>query len=865
MKILNRYTLNSLKRNKSRTMITVVGIALSLAMITSVTILVSSSQDFLRRSVIRVYGSWHAAILGADETVRQDMLANGDIGEIYTFETIGYAMPKNEEENPPFLYLMGGDVNNLDVLAMPFVEGSGRLPENENEILLPDSYNRYNWENPLKVGDTVTLDIGMRMLDGEKLTVYNPVTEGETFEIYEQRTFTITGIYKNNSRQTMGNHRGFTVIAGGLTGGYPMDIFFTRRDVDKVNIFTVMDRYTVPPHNCGSTTNLNPINFSSGNLGRGYNPLLYGLESVLMAIIVFASVSLIYNAFSISVGERVRQFGLLSSIGATRRQLTKSVIAEAAMLCIIGIPLGVLRGLVGIGVTLQFSGNLLDTGFGSLVFSGAENIPFTMSVSWPHMAGGVALGLATVLLSAWLPVRKAFRLSAIDSIRQSAFIRPEKYNVKVPFFVGKIFGFEGVMAVKNFRRSRHRYRATVFSLFTSIVLFIAAYSFCDNLARSAGIPYRGNDYDIDYLHMPSDYENRTQEKLDELFEIFMNMPEVTGGVYTASERQECYTALDNVKHCIDFVHAWQEDRETTKDSTAVAYAEEAVIPPAENQALVLPLILYLNDSEYDKWLEENKLEKFTKDGRYIAYTNSAYENVRFVEKGQTIDFQHGNTNPKSIEVRYRDDIPYVDFPQHSNVLYMLMPYSFYENDNPDRAYVTMRFYSSDPGKTEDDIRYILKTNGIDKYPQVLNLYEENRTNRAILAMINLFTFGFITLITLIAAANAFNTVSTNISLRRRELAVFTATGMSEKQKRRMLAGECAICGLWAVATGIPAGLIASRLVYKGVYWMADYVMPFNSLWISVVIVFAVMYATMLYTLHRVNKHNIIETLKNENA
>ena len=109
---------------------------------------------------------------------------------------------------------------------------------------------------------------------------------------------------------------------------------------------------------------------------------------------MFGSILLIYNAFSISVSERTKQFGLLSSIGATKRQLLRSVLFEALFLSVIGIPLGILAGIAGIGVTLELTKNM----FMSFLQYNTDAV-MDLYVSKAAVAAATLVGLITVLIS----------------------------------------------------------------------------------------------------------------------------------------------------------------------------------------------------------------------------------------------------------------------------------------------------------------------------------------------------------------------------------------------------------------------------------------------------------------------------------
>jgi putative ABC transport system permease protein len=124
------------------------------------------------------------------------------------------------------------------------------------------------------------------------------------------------------------------------------------------------------------------------------------------------------------------------------------------------------------------------------------------------------------------------------------------------------------------------------------------------------------------------------------------------------------------------------------------------------------------------------------------------------------------------------------------------------------------------------------------------------------------------MISLIAIANVFNTISTNIRLRRRELAMLRSIGMSERAFNKMMVFECIFYGMRALLLGLPIAGIISWLIYKG-FVMAErtenfkFVFPFSSMAISAFSVLFIVFITMLYAIRRIKKENIIDALRND--
>ena len=135
-----------------------------------------------------------------------------------------------------------------------------------------------------------------------------------------------------------------------------------------------------------------------------------------------------------------------------------------------------------------------------------------------------------------------------------------------------------------------------------------------------------------------------------------------------------------------------------------------------------------------------------------------------------------------------------------------------------------------------------------------------------MTIVNIFAYGFIILISLIAATNVFNTISTSISLRRREFAMLRSVGMTEKGINKMMNYECILYGAKALLLGLPTSCLISFILYKIVSkgMMISFKLPWLAMGIATLSVFLVVFATMIYAMHKIKKENPIDALKNEN-
>ena len=428
MNILHKVTLRLLGKNKMRTAVTIIGVVLSAAMICAVTTFVSSIRNFALQYAIYTDGDWHGAVYDASmedyQTIEEsDKTANITYGQVY-----GYAAISSENEFKPYLYVVGGDKENY-FNTMPIHLVSGTLPKDETQILLPAHLSEnggVNWE----VGDRITLQIGTRMLEGYPLGQYNPCYDynpetkrdertNESIENKKQRTYTVVGIYErpNFEPRTAPGYTALTVVDPSWEGSPNIHIYFNmKKPGDVYNFMLDMGFATTYSYDFNSDV----LMYSGVSYTDSFSVVLYSLAAIVIGLIMFGSVSLIYNAFSISVSERTKQFGLLSSVGATKKQLRRMVLFEALAVSSIGIPLGILAGVSGIGITLLLIGNK----FASLI-NGAE-VPMRLCVSWQSLAIAAAVALVTVLISAWIPSVRVTKVTAVEAIRQNMYIKSSK-------------------------------------------------------------------------------------------------------------------------------------------------------------------------------------------------------------------------------------------------------------------------------------------------------------------------------------------------------------------------------------------------------------------------------------------------------
>ena len=907
MNVFNKVTLESLKKNRTRTIVTIIGIMLSAAMICASTTFVSSMQNFVLRCEIYSSGDWHGAVYDAAYKDYEDIRNSGKASSAAYAQVLGYAKIDSANERKPYLYVLGGDAASGYFETMPVHLLLGTLPKDFTEIILPEHLTSNSKVN-YKLGDTVTLDIGDRTLDGQRLGQGTPVytydsetqaevMSGERLENTEAKTYTVVGIYERPAFEDYAAP-GYTALTAADTKSAdqtPIHCYFKLHKPAGVYDFMKEMGYT---QEYRYAYNTKVLLYSGTAPFDSFLTAFYSLAAIIIALIVFGSVSLIYNAFSISVSERTRQFGLLSSVGATRKQLRRMVLFEALAVSIVGIPLGILVGIGGIGITLLLIGDK----FFSIV---RVDIPMRLCVSWQAVVIAAVIALVTVLISAWIPSKRATGVSAVEAIRQSMDIKVSGRPVRTSKLAYKLFGLPGVLAGKHYKRNRKKYRTTVVSLFMSIVLFVSAAAFTDYMMESAEGGLASDQFDLIYA---AESDASSAMTPDALLELLFSEQNVTGGTYTKKQflqgdiSREYVTAMFAGR----FSKLGMEREDAAPKDLGISGYLYFVADAEFNRLLekynLMEADYYDRDKPLGIALDRNigfdrRLEKYVTldtlkgdgcviEGLYYVEIDGYYrKDSRIDENGnKVVLYQNRDNENDIIELPHEEsfakytlrsektieEAPFFVSRSTPVAINMIYPYSMLESVVPEAALNQFRnteyfLTSSNHTASFENLATVLTENGLSSR-QLFDYAANAETNRNVITIIRVFAYGFIVLISLIAAANVFNTISTNISLRRREFAMLKSVGMTQKGFRRMMNYECLLYGSKALLLGLPVSCGITYLIYRAVTtaYETSFHLPWAAIGIAVLSVFLVVFATMMYSMSKVKKDNPIDALKNEN-
>lgn len=860
MNIFNKVTLQSMKKSRARTIVTIIGVVLSTAMITAIATFGTSLLNYLIKSSIAKYGDWHVELLDVTSSFVEAQKNNNYVSDTAEFTNIGYAkLDGSKSPDKPYLFIAGFNNKTFDVLPVRLI--SGQFPENSNEILIP-SHIAAKAGVRFKVGDTMLLDVGNRMDGNKRLGQHDAFRSGEkpgeakeALVTNTAKMYTVVGMYE---RPGFEEHSapGYTLITkdDSRNSASNYSLFVTLKNPRQIKAYT---------NNINGTQTLvfndYVLRFMGVSDNKLFNALLYTVGGILVAIIMVGSIFLIYNSFYISLNERTQQFGILSSVGATAKQLRNSVLFEGLCIGIVGIPIGILAGIASIGLVIP----IVAEKFKSILYS---TVPLSLSVSLSAIAAAAVVSLITILISAYIPARKAANTPIVESIRQTNEIRTEAKAVKTSLLAQRMYGLEGTLALKNFKRNKRRYRSIVLSLVLSIILFVSGSAFRTTLKRLSERLIMDIDYDI----------LLTAENMDdsEMFQLYDKLKN-TDGVYESSY-QTVYAYTSTVKES-ELSDSYRKYRGATTPDETISFPTD---------------IQFIEDGEYLHFIKKLGLppeEYYGQNGKLIAVAKQRVEQNDgpnepldlFASHSMTlhvspeIDNKTSSEHDQTINVTFTDTYP-VDPPpkqpsQKSSYVFMVVaPYSLKERfEAPDIHSITgLSFLSKDHTQTVAEMESIIQNAGITSPYTLYNVYEIVEQYRSLTFVIDVFTYVFVIMISLIAVANVFNTISTNIRLRRRELAMLRSVGMSDRDFNKMMNFECVFYGMRALIFGLPIAGIISWLIYLGLVSVEKidnfvFVFPWGSMAISLISVLFIVFVTMLYAIRRIQRENIIDALRDD--
>ena len=797
MKILNRLAIKNLKLNKKRTRATIIGIILSSILITAVATLLSSYQETMIEQKKDSTGDWHYEFINISDAKLEEIKNDKNVEKSYITQDVGYTNIEGlDKENSikKYGYILGFTKEAIENININIIEG--RMPQNENEIVIQRQMLKdlkLDW----KIGDEISLEIGKRMLGEIQLAQEDLYSDEEQFVVKESKKYEIVGIME---------HPGNT-IEDYKSQSYTMITQMNYiNENNRINIFV---RYKNPNDvNISGKDNVNEelINLETNNLEEENIQFMYILAGIIMLLVVVMSVFCIRNSFEISITERVKEYGILASIGATPKQIKYNVFFEGFLLGIIANPIGICLGIFLVFIIIKLIGNTLSEQLWGTQFI------FNVNILTIIMA--IVINSLTIYWISKKSAKKASKISPIEAIRGNRDIKIERRKIKSSKLVKKIFGIGGDIAYKNLKRNGKKYKTTINSIIISLILFIAMTSFVQYSLKNVENTYE-KDYNISVL------SSRNYEAIKEISQnsnvkeySLLRTGKLSGHTIKAVGEQEYYR----------FIKKLGLNYKDVKDK-----------------------LIWINPSNS----KQEELKEYQID----------FEND--FEKGDIIKEKINNKNVEIEVIEITTNTPmgmenlFWGCGIVSEEFWQNHKFGIGEEDN-----ISIYINAEDTYKLEDWIM----SNYSDEDMTISNQEAYMRSNKILWTLIATFLYILIGMITLISITNIFNAITTNMQLRQKEFAVLKSIGLTRKEFNRMINLESLFYGFKALIIGIPLGIGLSYLIYEIFKKNTNivYILPLKTILVAVFVIYIFIWLIMKYSIKQINEQNIIETIRNDN-
>lgn len=947
MNLMKTLTLKNLKLNRKRTIVTIVGIILATALLSALVTLVSSFQYSMIEYQKQKDGDFHVKFSNVKMSELSEFKNNRNIES--TFETMGMGFAKLDgckNEDKPYAYVMATDEAGFEKGCFNLIEG--RMAKNEDEIVIP-RHLKTNGRIDIKVGDEITLDIGKRYDSNTESVIWENIAyehEAETLTDTVTKQYKVVGIMErpgygmedysaagytfvtysnelaaidngtksevNEADTTLTVYSRYTQKALRNKDAVTADIIGVDEKLfEKANNSSVemsaeeSDRFLKEMENAKYDIYINRylISYECVFPIDGTFKALFTVATVVALIIILTSVYCIKNSFNISITEKIRQYGMLASVGATRRQIKSSVKTEAAMLGVVGIPVGTMSGILASLILVKVV-NALSAGW--------LNFALSFHTSLPALILAVIMSIATIYFSATGSARRAAKVTPLEAIRNTKEIKIKSAKLKTPAIIGRIWGIGGVISYKNIKRNKKKYRTTVTSIVICSVTFIVISYFMSMAFSMVGMSYASADYniginmsckkDIDiekFSKLLSGIEGAEDYLVGAGYDFDVDKPK-----YTKEYGEYCRQLYDDSEDVSQmFLITVLDDKSYDK------YASDAGIKNAAAGAILVNKCTFdvynENSSKYVK--KEMELYKYkagdTIECGYNVYddassddnaaegdTESSTDDNNAVEGGteSSTEDNSGYVDEETINNGVRktvdvtiagvtDKVP-IGYKGYSNTLLFMNQKGFEslwgdgKNGNEIKpGYASYSAYVVAENADEYQDTFEKETEGNPEYSQisfyVSNLDKQMRDEKSLFTLLGVFAYGLIVVIALIGITNIINTLSTGMELRSREFATLRSIGMTDKQFAGMVRLESVFISVKALVIGVPLGILISYLLCVIMNRMDGaiiYELPYKAIILCIVVVIMLIYAIMKLSMTKLRHNNIIETIKNEN-
>lgn len=820
-------TVKYLKQNLKRTLLTIIGIILSVALISSIGLFFKGMQDMAIEGAKSTYGSFHLLYQKTDKNLINKIINNPKVSRSGLI-TYGNSIRISED-----LVIKEMIAKDEALELLPYRIKEGRFSENNKEVAVEKWALRYI-DKDAKIGDTISI---------------------------KDKRYTLVGILEDIAETQISGEGTILIKDDNISEDESLLLV-------EIDLKTNLKKAVTELRQLGEENTVVENSYLLSLQGAGESSGAQGLYltiAVIIGIVIISTIAVIYNSFHISVVERIKEFGLLRAIGATPRQIRKLVLREAMIIAIVGIPIGLLCGVIAIwAITFVFD----------LIGSESTNI-VKLSIS-PYILGISALvGLFSIYISALLPAIFAGRISPLSAINSRNSIVKEKIKRRNTKIIGKILGIEGEIAAKNIKRNKKRYRITVFSILISVMLFVTFYSFMDmSLRISENLNESKNIHFSVIRDINGTKENITiDERVVEEIKSLDSVDEIYKG-YDTYDFEAVIDRTSEIDEIQNFEGVYQNTEFEGKDKTLI---ESSVTVYDEKSLTASKKYLDSGNIDIESLNKEDGVILINKSRIYNYNTqNMYYGQIANIKVGDEIYLKYNdnkNDEVQSDEAKFYKvkvlallkDEPF-DFKGDHGLKIITTEelgkkLANLDAINPINLNIKIKDIEYEE-TAKEEIENILISNPSLK---LINIIDENRNGKSIILMVKILLYGFVIVVSLISCVNIINTLTTNIILRKREFSILKAIGLTQRGLKKVIVLEGFMYGILGTIWGSLIGCVLSYTMFKGMFAFREFSwsVPYNAIAIAGICAIIIGYISVLSPLSRINKDNLIKSISQD--
>ena len=786
-------------------------------------------------------------------------------------------------------------VNKEDLKGYNFRLIDGRLPENENEIVLQKASKtaRYTFN----IGTTITINgkeykiVGYvnNAFDSNDSEVNIGIVKIATEEEKKEAVSKIFGIYikdKGKKVKDTAEEISKTLKEDSKNGSIKMAVNKSLLRLQNANL----QGYESSTDNVIATLEM--------------------MRNVLIVIVAVSGIIIMYNSFNLSLVERRKQYGILKSLGIKNSSLYVMILFEALVLSVAGIVIGYICGMIGDYLVV---GYINDTLVNMIKSMGVENelqmsLIYTTNIHAFYLVA-ISTGI-TVVLAAMIPAIKSTRISPIENIRGKDDYVVNTKKVKTSNISKKLFGIEFDLARKNMKRAKKRFRVATLSLAIAFILIF--------VIGTLGAQINGQ---ISLLEA----QTNSLFKNGNIAEItHINIVDKDGSVNNRKKSNVKYSEKDVqeiIKFGIEDYAKQIESKDSLKINRAVLSTGLEYLEKIDKDEELLKTVTDSYLKNRFNSIDDSSRQKAKKQISIQFATNKVYSdkdkfglndikdneiylsNVEILEENGTLVekpiFDESKIIGKEIEI-YGNKLKIAKAPINSELTLRASTggsifLQAYVNEktfanivrNDEKGFNFRGFYQSDlkGDKKIEDIMKKQQQENLEKeydFGKVQMFTETIITPSGVIGIIKgmitifqLLLYGFLILVILMSVVNIFTTITINILLRSRELAILKSVGMSDKQFDKMLRGENYIACLRSIIFGIVVSLLllfATKVIIdKGnvnidFRFIADMLGSINyiALAISIILVYGITFVSTFFAKKSIKSQDIVEVIRRDN-